>query len=142
MRRIAFILNMVPPKATHQSTSRAIIGKHGKPAVITNYKGKKIKEAFKTLVAPHAPSVPLDGALRLAIHFSYPWRKSEPKYRKALGSAPCHTKPDLDNLAKFMLDSLEGRFYLNDSQVSELVLSKSWSSNPHISIELSEKVIN
>ena len=38
------------------------------------------------------------------------------------GSAPKHhkTKPDIDNLAKLVLDSFNNRFFLDDSQVVEL----------------------
>ena len=35
---------------------------------------------------------------------------------------PC--KPDIDNLAKFVLDSLKGIVYADDSQVVKLVLYK------------------
>lgn len=135
-----FILNVAPPRSTHQSTARAII-RNGKPAVITNWKGKRIKKAFVSLVAPHAPTKPYDGALEVKLHFGFPWRKSEPKYRKAKGSLPCHVKPDLDNLAKFFLDSMESAgFFLSDSQVARLALSKDWCSNPHIAVEISSCV--
>jgi Holliday junction resolvase RusA-like endonuclease len=46
---------------------------------------------------------------------------------------------DLDNLAKFTLDALNGRAWLDDRQVMELVLSKiARSNNPRTVLHIEE----
>lgn len=45
-------------------------------------------------------------------------------------------KPDCDNIAKICLDALNGVAYFDDSQVVQLVVNKTYSKNPFISIEL------
>ncbi len=45
-------------------------------------------------------------------------------------------KPDCDNIAKICLDALNGIAYFDDSQVVELVVNKTYSRNPFVSIVL------
>ena len=47
-------------------------------------------------------------------------------------------KPDLDNLAKICLDALNGLAYDDDSQIVELTVSKWYSNEPRVEIEISE----
>ena len=50
----------------------------------------------------------------------------------------CHTKkPDLDNMAKTVLDALNGLAYIDDSQIYSLTLFKTYSEQPgtHLIIE-------
>ena len=47
-------------------------------------------------------------------------------------------KPDCDNLAKSILDSLNGLAYQDDKQVVELVVKKYYAENAEVKIKLSE----
>ena len=47
-------------------------------------------------------------------------------------------KPDCDNLAKSILDSLNGLAYHDDKQVVELVVKKYYAENAEVKIKLSE----
>ena len=49
-------------------------------------------------------------------------------------------KPDLDNIAKAILDSLNGIAYKDDSQIVSLLISKKYSDRPRVEIALKEKV--
>jgi Holliday junction resolvase RusA-like endonuclease len=50
-----------------------------------------------------------------------------------------HTKKcDADNLAKSILDALNGIAYYDDSQVCELLVRKYYSDNPRVEILISE----
>ena len=49
-------------------------------------------------------------------------------------------KPDLDNIAKAVLDSLNGIAYKDDSQIVSMVVSKKYSNRPRVEITLKEKV--
>ena len=41
------------------------------------------------------------------------------------------TKPDCDNLAKTVLDALNGVLWLDDAQVVDLSVSKRYAAEPH-----------
>ena len=46
----------------------------------------------------------------------------------------------LDNIAKAILDSLNGIAYKDDSQIVSMVVSKKYSNRPRVEITLKEKV--
>lgn len=61
------------------------------------------------------------GPVKVSISYSRQLAKSNPKFwafRQDLG------KPDLDNVAKLVLDSLNGLAYADDSQVIEIHMAK------------------
>lgn len=61
------------------------------------------------------------GPVKVSISYSRQLAKSNPKFwafRQDLG------KPDLDNVAKLVLDSLNGLAYADDSQVVEIRMAK------------------
>ena len=45
-------------------------------------------------------------------------------------------KPDLDNLLKLLLDSLNGVLVADDAQITSLTIKKRWSTNGHGSVAL------
>ena len=47
-------------------------------------------------------------------------------------------KPDLDNVAKIVLDSLNGLAYKDDAAVVELVVEKYYSETPRVEVRLEE----
>jgi Holliday junction resolvase RusA-like endonuclease len=47
-------------------------------------------------------------------------------------------KPDLDNVAKIILDALNGMAYDDDKQVVELHIDKYYSATPRVEVELAE----
>ena len=47
-------------------------------------------------------------------------------------------KPDLDNIAKIVLDSLNGLAYKDDSQVVSLRIDKFYAEKPLVKVELYE----
>lgn len=74
-----------------------------------------------------------NNAYDVYIEFLYPPLKSDPKRIEK------STAPDLDNIAKSVLDAMEGIVYKNDSQVTELHLRKVFSNSvirPTIIIQL------
>jgi len=48
-------------------------------------------------------------------------------------------KPDLDNIAKIILDSLNGIAYKDDSQVVSLTVIKHYSDNPCVVVRMGEE---
>ena len=53
-------------------------------------------------------------------------------------------KPDIDNLVKFVFDALQGHngFYLDDSQIIQIIAEKQYSETPHTSIWIYEEKID
>lgn len=47
-------------------------------------------------------------------------------------------KPDSDNIAKIICDSLNGIAYHDDSQIVELYICKSYSENPKVIVTIAE----
>lgn len=83
----------------------------------------------------------LEGEIRAYItcYYSMPKSMSKAKREKALhGTLRPTKKPDLDNVCKIVLDSLNGLAYKDDSQVVEIIVKKYYSEQPLIKVELEE----
>ena len=68
--------------------------------------------------------------------------KSYPKYKQALCRcrmiAPTK-KPDLDNICKSILDSLQGGYaFVDDSQVVKLIAEKVYADKPFVEVTIDE----
>ena len=88
-------------------------------------------------------SEPLETPLNVLLLFGMPIPSSTPK--KALegylnGSVRHIKKPDLDNLAKAVLDAMNGVVYLDDNQICRLTIEKNYDIVPKISISVREEV--
>lgn len=66
-------------------------------------------------------------------HFGTPKSWSKNKKAAALGT-PHASKPDLDNLVKFILDALNGIVWKDDAVIAEIHAKKVYSSSPKTSI--------
>lgn len=76
---------------------------------------------------------PLACPLRMCLDFEFARPKSHLRKRGGLTKrAPKHhcQTPDVDNLAKMIMDALNGHVYIDDKQVCELVVRKRWASAP------------
>lgn len=83
----------------------------------------------------------LEGAIRAEITAYFPIPKSTSKKNRALmlaGIVKYTKKIDCDNLAKIILDSLNGIAYKDDSQVSDLSVSKLYGDEPRVEVTLYE----
>ena len=72
---------------------------------------------------------------RIDAYFAIP--KSTPKYKRPL----MHwydKKPDVDNIAKSILDALNGAAYDDDKQVVALMIHKEYSDTPRVDIKLGD----
>lgn len=107
---------------------RPRFGKHG---AYTPAKTRKAEETIKAFISPFDSfgSVPVcvDVMVLMPIPKSWPKKKQE----AALAGDIEHTgKPDLDNLAKLVLDAANGILWDDDSQIIKLHLSKMYSGKP------------
>lgn len=88
-------------------------------------------EGWKSLVAvagrQHCPAQPLTVPIALAIKFYLPRPKRLCRRSDPTGEMPCPTKPDIENLAKAVMDCMtQAGWWVDDSQVVELFAGKRW----------------
>ena len=84
---------------------------------------------------------PYDGQLRAEIEVFIQVPKSDSKLKKQakiIGEIRPTTKPDCDNLAKSILDSLNGWAYRDDKQVIELSVKKFYAEQSEVKVKLME----
>ena len=77
--------------------------------------------------------------LQCALTFTYLRPKSHCTASGALRkNAPQHHvyTPDTDNLAKFVLDALNGVYYKDDSQICQLIVRKQYGNVDRVVVEL------
>ena len=138
---IAFSIRCVPPSTTSQQKRAART-----PAGIRFFKSRQQTAAESDLISllrPHAPTMALNGPLAVRIDLRWPYRKSERVGNVRAGHDIPHTgKPDLDNAVKALLDCMTRlAFWSDDSQVSQLGITKAWSAAPGISVEISPVIL-
>ncbi len=102
-------------------------------------KSRRAEYDFKMQSLQYKPAEPLTCAisLRVVVYRSIP--KSFSIKKKVLaenGDISPTTRPDIDNFAKLVMDSLNKIFWNDDSQVITLVVSKHYSNRPRIEVAL------
>ncbi|HDK7158945.1 TPA: RusA family crossover junction endodeoxyribonuclease [Clostridium botulinum] len=83
----------------------------------------------------------LTGKITANIMAYYPIPKNTSKKKKnsmLLGIERPTKKPDVDNIAKVILDSLNSFAYDDDKQIVTCCISKWYSENPRVTVELEE----
>jgi len=120
-----------------KAKARPRMTKHGfayTPETTVNYENW-VKECYYIT----NQSKTLSGAIRCEIqaHFQMPKSASKKKTAEMIaGEIRPQKKPDLDNICKAILDSLNGIAYKDDSQVVELIMSKHYAERPRVEIVL------
>nr|DAF69103.1 MAG TPA: Endodeoxyribonuclease RusA [Bacteriophage sp.] len=82
-----------------------------------------------------------DGPLRVIINAFYEPAKSTSKKRMSAmleGSIRPTKKPDIDNIAKVVLDALNGIAYKDDTQVIELIVNKVYGQLASVNVTIEE----
>lgn len=117
---------------------RPRLGKYGTytPANTANYE-TLVKWTF---VNEFKNFKPFEGAVKAKITaiFAVPKSYSKKKRAEALTKVDYTHKPDADNIAKIVLDSLNGLAYKDDSQVSALLVFKDYGEQEKVIVELEE----
>ncbi len=123
----------VPGQPVAKARARVTM-RGGKPRA---YTPKKTAD-FEALVRSCCKDVQLmDGPLKLSIVFWLQTPKSwsnKKKLQAEVDEILPTTRPDIDNYAKAVMDSLNGIAYEDDSQVVELTVRKRYSEQPGTSI--------
>lgn len=107
----------------------------------TPKKTKDYEHLVKTEYAIQTGNRQLKGSIRAYITAYFGLNKSDSKktiVKKLYGDLKPTKKPDCDNIAKTILDALNGIAYDDDSQVVELFIVKKYSENPRVEVTLAE----
>lgn len=83
---------------------------------------------------------PMERAVKAKITaiFAVPKSYSKKRRQELLNTVNYTKKPDVDNIAKIILDSLNGLAYQDDSQVSCLLVMKGYGEQEKVIVELEE----
>ncbi len=112
------------------------------PYAITRQKTRDYEQLVKDLFATGSKKGEyLFGPVKAEINVYYAVPKSISKKKTAkmlCGEILPTKKPDCDNVAKIILDSLNGLAYKDDAYVTELIVTKAFSEVPRVDITLSE----
>ena len=101
------------------------------------------KGDFLSIVQYNAPKEPFAVPLAIAIRFYFTRPKSHFKTGKnshiMKDTAPLwHTsKPDVDNMAKFLMDSLNKIYWKDDSYIADCWITKQYDDKPRTEIDIS-----
>lgn len=111
-----------------------------------SYTPKKTSD-YETEVRTQAQTVmtrePLETPVAVYLYFRLPIPRSHSKKRQEAcltGSERPIKKPDIDNLAKSVLDGLNGVVWHDDSQIVSLHLTKVYARNPGIDLLIREEL--
>lgn len=137
----------VPGEACAQGRPRftSFTGKDGKtythaydPAKSKNYKSfvKQVAIAEMDRQGWLYNEIPL--RMSIVVFMTIPSAKSKKFKEAALNDLELpNKKPDVDNIAKTIMDSLSGIVYKDDKQIVFLTVSKHYSEQPYVMVRLS-----
>lgn len=131
-----------PPRGAERARSR-IVTPRGKPSFITTYtpaQTRSEQSAIRLFAAQAMEGrAPLAGAidLRVSAFFPVPASWSNRKREAALNDQIRPTgRPDFDNIAKLICDSLKGITWVDDAQITEAHVWKRYSDKPRIVVDI------
>ena len=137
MNTISFEILGIPVAKQRPRVTRAGIAYT--PAKTANYESV-VRLTYQSLYSQREPFLGLIEAYITAV-FPVPKSYSKKKTEELLnGCKNYDKKPDCDNLAKIILDSLNGIAYKDDSQVTALHIRKEYGVQPKVIVVLKEIV--
>lgn len=117
-----------PPRSTAQ---QHLITRSGR--VVPGKKVTAAKQVLEGRLAAHVPAEPFTGPLSVSTVWC--WSRTAGKTQQAWKT----TRPDLDNLAKLLLDTMtQLRFWKDDALVVQLIMTKIWNPEPGIKISIQQ----
>ena len=96
--------------------------------------------ACRAAEAMPCPAVETPVIVRIVVYKGIPVSWSKTRRQRAMMGGEIPGKPDLDNVAKAVLDALNGVAYVDDVQVVKLTVSKHYSEEPRIEVSVKESL--
>ena len=138
---LKFRLNCTP---TAQARARHGRTKTGLHVTFKSQRQQDNERTLEALLAPHAPKSPLHGPLVLEFVAALPVGKSDSKKlreSKLCGFSPPTKKPDLDNVAKQLLDACTRlHFWNDDTQIVCLRCDKIYAERGYWDVSIYEAI--
>jgi Holliday junction resolvase RusA-like endonuclease len=106
------------------------------PAATMAYEAEIARLAEKAMGELQLLATPI--SLRVVAHHAIPPSWPKRKQLLAMDGEIIPGKPDLDNVAKAVLDALNGVVYVDDKQVIKLVAEKKYSLDPRVEVYVHE----
>ncbi len=129
----------IPGMVQAKQRPRLSKGRVYTPQATVNYEGY-VKWCYSDY-ANQIGWTPIENAIRAEIEVFMPVPKSDSKKKKELklsGKMRPTVKPDTDNIAKSVLDALNGVAYHDDKQIVECEVKKFYSEEPCVYVKLIE----
>lgn len=118
-----------------QGRPRAFKTPAGQVRVYDPANARDWKRTVQAQVLTQKPPEPVEGPLAVALRFVLPRPRSLPK-REVFPAK----RPDAENLAKAVLDAMQGVVYRDDSQIVRLTIAKDYGPSPGVVIRV-ERVV-
>jgi Holliday junction resolvase RusA-like endonuclease len=98
------------------------------------------KSDFLAQAMAAKPDEPLTGPLAVHCVFSFGRPKNHFSKKGLKNNAPYHkqSRPDLDNLVKFVLDAINGKFFIDDAQVVMQTAEKCYGNVPAVIVTIQD----
>lgn len=123
---------IVPGKPKAQKRHRTSKGKRYDPSA-------KDKRDFLMQCIGHKPPKPWAGPIMMSIIFAFHRpKKYIDKYGIPVANAPYwkSTKPDVDNMTKLVLDSMQETFFFDDAQICSISATKIYSMETYTMVTM------
>lgn len=119
-----------------QGSKRAYINKSTGRPIITEQGGSQLTDwrtdVQQAAIRAQGSNPPFEGPLSVTLDFMLTRPKSHPKTKPTWPIS----RPDIDKLARAVLDALTHICFKDDSQVVELDATKSWGSPPGVVVTI------
>jgi len=99
------------------------------------------KQTFLALAMQERPKEPIHHPLTVIMRFDFPRPKSHYNTKgtvKPMAPIMHTSRPDIDNLQKFVMDALNGVFWADDAVVCRIEAEKRYSATPGVSVAILE----
>lgn len=118
------------PKGTAQMKGVSIL--NGRPHFYEKEKVRTARQLFTYALKEHAPVKPSENCIRLTVWFVF-----NVKNKKLWG---CYkpSKPDTDNCLKLLKDCMSGMFYIDDAQVVDERVIKTYGEKATIMVTIED----
>ena len=132
---------IVPGEPKGKARPRVFTNKEGKSQAVTPQNTLSYENLVRWVFTNTMEARKLQGEIEAKIVAMYPIPKNMTKKNRQLideGKLHPTKKPDLDNVAKIILDSLNKIAFDDDSQVIRLIVEKHFSDEPRVEVTLRE----
>lgn len=128
---------IVPGEPQGKGRPRFGNGRTYTPAKTIEYERRIATRAAEAMPCP-ATELPVH--VRVDAYKGIPKSWTRAKRIRAMDGQEIPGKPDLDNVAKAVLDALNGVVYADDVQVTRLVVTKQYSLEPRLVVTVKEDI--